>query len=259
MNKPMIAGNWKMNMLQSEAMAFFKDLAEKTKIVTHLDTIDGVICPPATLLGLLSDAARTAKIELGAQNCHWEPKGAFTGEISPAMIKDLGVKYTIIGHSERRQYFAETDESVNKRMLAALGAGLVPIVCIGEYLEDRKAGRTQAVIQSQVKSLLSSQSMSPHVVLAYEPVWAIGTGLAATPAQAEEVHALIRGMLIEALGASATKIRILYGGSMSPGNVAELLAMPNIDGGLIGGASLKPADYFSLLEAGIARALTIAR
>jgi len=254
MMKPMIAGNWKMNMLQQEAKAFFNDLAESTKKLNHLDLIDGVICPPATLLGLLADAARSAKIELGAQNCHWESKGAFTGEVSPAMIRDLGVKYTIIGHSERRQYFAETDETVNKRMLAAIGAGLTPIVCIGEYLEDREAGRTQAVIQSQVQSLLNSQRIGPEVVLAYEPVWAIGTGLAATPAQAEEVHALIRGLLQETLGEPASKIRILYGGSMNPGNVSELLAMPNINGGLIGGASLKAADYFSLLEAGVSRA-----
>lgn len=253
MNRPMIAGNWKMNMLQKEAKAFFHDLGELTKAV-NLGGIDPVICPPNLWLGLLGETAASAKVELGAQNCHWEAKGAYTGEVSPAMLKDLGLKYSIIGHSERRQYFGETDETVNKRMLAALGAGITPIVCIGEYLEDRQKGRTRDVIQSQIQSLLSTQKLSPEVVIAYEPVWAIGTGLAATPAQAEEVHSHIRSMLLESLGAPAAKVRILYGGSMNPANVSELLAMPNIDGGLIGGASLKVADYFSLLQAGVARA-----
>lgn len=249
----MIAGNWKMNMLQSEARAFFHELGAQTKSL-DLEVIDAVICPPSLWLAPLMESASGAKVQLGAQNCHWELKGAYTGEVSPAMLKDLGLKYSIIGHSERRQYFGETDETVNKRMLAALQAGLTPIVCMGEYLEDRRGGRTRAVIQSQMESLLSTQKLGPEVVLAYEPVWAIGTGLAATPFQAEEVHFHIRSMLEASLGASASKVRILYGGSMNPGNVSELLSMPNIDGGLIGGASLKPADYFSLLQAGVARA-----
>lgn len=257
MNRPFIAGNWKMNMLGSDAKAYFQELNQNILSLSDIDHIDAVICAPFTLLHFAHEftpATRPhASVQLGAQNCHWEEKGAFTGEISAKMLRDLGIHYVIIGHSERRQFFGETDETVNRRMIAALDAGLTPIVCIGEYLEERKAQRTSEVIANQVKSLLSTGRLSERVVIAYEPVWAIGTGLAATPEQAQEVHHLIRSLLKENLGEIGSRLRLLYGGSMNPANVNELLQAPDIDGGLIGGASLKPGDFYSLIQAGIDR------
>lgn len=257
MNRPFIAGNWKMNMLGLDAKAYFQELNQKISSLSDIDHVDAVICAPFTLLHFAQEFAQASRphgsVQLGAQNCHWEEKGAFTGEVSAKMLRDLGINYVIIGHSERRQFFGETDETVNRRMVAALDAGLTPIVCIGEYLEERKAQRTSEVIANQVKSLLSTGRLSERVVIAYEPVWAIGTGLAATPEQAQEVHQLIRSLLKENLGENGSKLRLLYGGSMNPANVNELLHAPDIDGGLIGGASLKPGDFYSLIQAGINR------
>jgi len=258
MNRPFIAGNWKMNMLQADSKDFFRELNARNSALSGINQIDTVICVPFTLLHLAEELLKgqpeSGRTEIGAQNCHWEQKGAFTGEVSPQMLKDLNIGHVIIGHSERRQYFGETDTTVNRRMIAALDSGLTPIVCIGEYLEDRKAEKTTEVITSQMRSLLSTGRMNEKVVVAYEPVWAIGTGLAATPKQAQEVHLLIRQLLSESMGDLASQIRIVYGGSMNPGNVHELLREKDIDGGLIGGASLKPQDFSALIEAGIERA-----
>ena len=180
---------------------------------------------------------------------HWKESGAYTGEVSAAMLKDLGVKYVILGHSERRQYFAETDQTVNLKLHAALAAGLIPIVCVGETLEEREAGKMQEVIVRQVKEGLKDADLST-VVIAYEPVWAIGTGKPATPQQAQEVHALIRQTLRDMVGPVAETVRIQYGGSMKPANAKELMSQPDIDGGLIGGAALKAPDFAAIVEAG---------
>jgi len=254
MNKPLIAGNWKMNMLRKEAKDFFSALEPQLKSLTSFEKIDTVIFPPFTLLSELQELARVSGLRIGAQNCHWEVKGAFTGEVSSGMLSDLGIQTVLIGHSERRQYFGETNETVGKRLKAALNSNLSPVVCIGERLEERKAGITGEVISTQLSALLSTQILDSRTVIAYEPVWAIGTGLAATPLEAQEVHAHIRSELTKALGSKASQIRIVYGGSMTAKNVEELLSMPDIDGGLIGGASLIPNDFFALIKAGIARA-----
>ncbi|MFA6451167.1 MAG: triose-phosphate isomerase [bacterium] len=251
MRKPFMAGNWKMNGSVSHVKEFIdgfsvpEDISQKREIV---------ICAPYTLLSLCAEYGKEKKpyIKFGAENVYWEPKGAFTGEISVGMLKEAGCYCCIVGHSERRQYFGETDETVNKKMNALLEGGLLPIVCVGETLEEREAGRTEAVVLGQVKgSVLASAGAKDlsGIVVAYEPVWAIGTGKTASTAQAEEVCALIRGLLNEALGKEIGEgIRILYGGSMNPGNVDELMAQPNIDGGLVGGASLKPADFSRIAD-----------
>ncbi len=242
-----------MNLLQKDAQGFFAALKPLLDSIS-LEKIDAIIFPPFTLLSELKEHALSAGIRIGAQNCHWEAKGAFTGEVSAPMLTDLGIQTVLIGHSERRQYFGETNETVGKRLTAALNSNLLPVVCIGERLEERKAGITSEVISTQLNALLATKSLDAKTVIAYEPVWAIGTGLAATPAEAQEVHSFIRRELTKALGSVGQEIRILYGGSMTAKNVEELLSMPDIDGGLIGGASLIPADFFALLKAGIARA-----
>ncbi|MBQ9431802.1 MAG: triose-phosphate isomerase [Kiritimatiellae bacterium] len=239
MRRKIVAGNWKMNKTASEAAALIDGIKAAT---AGIDQVDIVVCPPFTDLKDAAAACAGSNVALGAQNVHWAESGAYTGEISAAMLKEIGVQYVIIGHSERRQYFGETDDSVNQRTKAALAAGFTPIVCVGETLQEREAGKIEEVIVRQVtegfKGLSSAELAK--LVVAYEPVWAIGTGLTATPAQAQEVHALIRRTLAAISdGATAETIRIQYGGSMKPANAKELMDQPDIDGGLIGGAALK--------------------
>lgn len=250
MRKKIVAGNWKMNKTASEAAALIDAIKQETE---GIDKVDIVVCPPFTDLKDAAAACAGSNVALGAQNVHWEASGAFTGEISAAMLKDLGVTYAIIGHSERRQYFGETDETVNKRTKAALEAGLIPIVCVGETLEERDAGKLEEVVARQIKTGLADLgSALGNVVIAYEPVWAIGTGRTATPAQAQEAHALIRRTLAELAGGdTANAIRIQYGGSMKPDNAKELMGQPDIDGGLIGGAALQAASFAAIVKAGL--------
>ncbi len=244
--KPIIAGNWKMNKTSAEA----RDLATKLiPLVSSVKDREIVLGPPFTSLQAVSEAIKGTNIALSAQNMHWEDKGAFTGEISAEMLLDLKCRYVIIGHSERRQYFGETDETVNKKVKQALKKGLFPIMCVGETLAEREAGKLNEIISRQVTGGLkdlSSDEMK-KIVIAYEPVWAIGTGKTATPDQANEVHALIRQKVKSLYGAEiADGLRIQYGGSVTPDNVSTLMAMPDIDGALVGGASLKPESFAAL-------------
>ncbi|MBR2258501.1 MAG: triose-phosphate isomerase [Blautia sp.] len=244
--KKIIAGNWKMNMTPSEALA----LVETLKPLVNNPEVDVVYCVPAVDIVPVVEAVKGTNVEVGAENMYIEEKGAFTGEIAPAMLVDAGCKYVIIGHSERREYFKETDEFLNKKVLKALEHGLTPILCCGESLEQREAGVTLDWIRLQIKSDLQgvSAEQAAGIVIAYEPIWAIGTGKTATSDQAEEVCAAIRATLAEIYDTdTAEKIRIQYGGSMNASNCAELLAKPNIDGGLIGGASLK-ADFGKIVN-----------
>jgi len=250
MRTKIIAGNWKMNVKPSETAALVKGIAEATK---DMKGVEIVCCTPAIDVPAAVAAAEGTGIGIGTENCHWKESGAYTGEISTGMILDAGAKYVIIGHSERRQYFGETDETVNLRARAAIAAGLTTIVCVGETLEEREAGKLVEVIERQMNVGLKDVTAADcdKLVIAYEPVWAIGTGKTATPEQAQEVHALIRKTLGALVGAeTADKVRIQYGGSMKPGNAAELLAKPDIDGGLIGGAALKAADFAAIVAAG---------
>ncbi len=247
MRKPIIAGNWKMNKLVSETKAL---VAELVPLVKDAEC-DVVICPPFTDLAAAVELTRNTNIKVGAQNVHWAQSGAFTGEISADMLCELGVEYAIIGHSERRQYFGETDEGVNARAKAALAAGLIPIICVGESLEQREAGQTEAWVSAQVENALKDIPASDAVklVVAYEPIWAIGTGKTATSAQANETIGEIRDVLLALYGSDvAGAVRIQYGGSMKPANAAELMAMEEIDGGLIGGASLKAEDFAKVVN-----------
>ena len=249
MRKKIIAGNWKMNVKPSETAALVKGIADATKDYANVDI---VCCTPAIDVPAAVAACAGTAVQPGAENAHWEASGAYTGEISTGMLVDAGVKYVIIGHSERRQYFGETDETVNKRARAAIAAGLTAIVCIGETLEEREAGKLNEVIERQMKVGLAGVTAADcaKLVIAYEPVWAIGTGKTATPDQAQEVHALIRATLAGLVGAeTAETVRIQYGGSMKPSNAAELLAKKDIDGGLIGGAALKAADFAGIVAA----------
>ena len=243
MRKPIIAGNWKMNNTASEAVA----LIGAVKPLVANANCDVVVCVPAIDIPAAAEALKGSNIALGAQNVHFKEKGAYTGEISAAMLKEYGVKYVIIGHSERRQYFGETDETVNLRTLAALEAGLTPIVCIGESLEERETGKTEKVLDKQIEDGLKGIDDLTKIVIAYEPVWAIGTGKTATDEQANETIGYIRSVVEKLYGKEVSDaIRIQYGGSMNAKNVAGLMAQPEIDGGLIGGASLK-ADDFSII------------
>ncbi|KAI4453080.1 triosephosphate isomerase [Holotrichia oblita] len=242
MRKKIIAGNWKMNKTPREAI----ELINEIKAEVAGASCDVVVCPTFVCLSASAEALKGTNIKLGAQNVHFEKSGAYTGEIAADMLEAIGVEYVIIGHSERRQYFGETDETVNKRTIAALAGSLIPIVCVGEVLGEREAGVTREVVCSQTKLAFRGISAddAKKVVIAYEPVWAIGTGKTATSAQADEVCKIIRDTIKELYGAeTAEEIRIQYGGSMNAANAAELLAQPNIDGGLIGGASLKAADF----------------
>lgn len=245
MRKAIIAGNWKMNNTASEGVALVKAIAP---LVTEA-TCDVVVCVPAIDIPAVSEALKGTNIRLGAENVHFAEKGAYTGEISVAMLKEYGVEYVIIGHSERRQYFGETDETVNKRTLTALTAGLTPIVCVGETLEERETGKTEAVLHRQLEEGLKGVEDLTKLVIAYEPVWAIGTGKTATAAQANETIGYIRKTLGELFCEKcAAKVRIQYGGSMNAGNCKELMAQEEIDGGLIGGASLKAPDFSAIVN-----------
>ncbi len=247
LRKAVIAGNWKMNKTRPEAKALIEELIP----IAAKASCEVVICVPFTNLETAVELTKGTNIKVGAENVHFEKKGAFTGEISADMLTEVGVEYVIIGHSERRQYFGETDETVNKRTKAALAAGLKPIVCVGELLWERECNITEEVIARQIKLDLFDVSAEDvkKTIIAYEPVWAIGTGKTATSAQAEEVCGFIRSTLAKLYDqATADAVTIQYGGSMNPGNAAELLAQPDVDGGLIGGASLKAADFGVLLE-----------
>ncbi|MGN0880323.1 MAG: triose-phosphate isomerase [Oligosphaeraceae bacterium] len=255
--KILIAGNWKMNMTGAEGAALIKEMKASCNGACCCDKAPEVlVCPPFMTIPAVKAETEGTPLLVGAQNIHWEEKGAFTGEVSGNMLNEAGITHVIIGHSERRQYFGETDETVNKRLKAALRHGLVAIVCIGETLEERENGTTEAVIERQVRGALADISADDmkNVVLAYEPVWAIGTGKVATDEQAQAVHAFIRGLLKQlfACPCVADNTRILYGGSMKPGNAAGLLAQQDIDGGLIGGAALKAADFLAIVKAAMA-------
>jgi triosephosphate isomerase len=244
MRKPIIAGNWKLNNTSKEAVELVTLLKRDLSDVTEVDI---VVCPVFTVLSDVHDVLLESNIAVGGQNCYWEDSGAFTGEISAPMVKDTGAKYVIIGHSERRQFFGETDETVNKKIRAALKHQLIPIVCIGESLAERETNKTFDVITTQCNGSFAglTKDEMEKLVLAYEPVWAIGTGKTATSAQAQEVHAFIRKWLTKNYNEeTASRIRIQYGGSVKAENIAELIAQPDIDGALVGGASLK-ADSFS--------------
>lgn len=246
--KTIIAGNWKMNITPSEA----KKLTAALLPLSAVKDTSVVLCVPAIDITTVKRALRQTRIAVGGQNCHFESKGAFTGEISPEMLTDAGAKYVIIGHSERRSMFGDTDEIVRKKIAAAIKAGLRPILCVGETEEQRKQGVTEEFIRGQIKSALYGLSADDFrkIVVAYEPIWAIGTGNTATPEDANEVCKLIRACLRELYGARPSRsISILYGGSMNEKNAASLLAMPHIDGGLIGGASLKPDAFAAIVEA----------
>lgn len=249
LRKPLMAGNWKMNKTSSEAVTLVEELK---KTVGHETEVAVVICPPFTALDRLGKAVEGCTMQLGAQNMHDSAAGAFTGEVSASMLRDLFVRYVILGHSERRTFFGETDAFINKKVLAALGLLIKPILCVGETLMEREAGLTLKIVGRQLVEGLAgiSAEQAEQMVVAYEPVWAIGTGRNATPVQAQEVHAFIRGELARLFGKTvAGKIRILYGGSMKPNNAVELLAQPDIDGGLIGGAALEAGSFSSLVEA----------
>jgi triosephosphate isomerase len=243
--RPLVAGNWKMNGLRPAA-------AELGKIVqgsAELSNVDLVVCPPATLVMMFASATHGSKVAVGAQNCHAEPSGAFTGDISAEMLADAGATAVIVGHSERRTYHAETDSMVRAKALAAWRAGLTAIVCIGETKDQRATKQTLDVVGAQLAGSLPNAVMADGLVIAYEPVWAIGTGLTPTPADVTEVHGFIRERLIERFGETGNEIRVLYGGSVKPANAGELLKVPNVDGALVGGASLKAEDFLGIARA----------
>ncbi|MDD4899729.1 MAG: triose-phosphate isomerase [Candidatus Omnitrophica bacterium] len=250
MRKTIIAGNWKMYKTINEAIELVNGLKRE---LFNLDsaTIETVVCPTFTALSSVAEVLVESEIQLGAQDCFWQEEGAFTGEISCKMVKDTGAKFVIIGHSERRQFFGETNDSVNKKIKAALQTGLTPIVCVGETLAEREKGITNKILEDHVKGAFKdlSQEDALKLVVAYEPVWAIGTGKTATPAQAEEAHKFIRDLIknmynIEAAGS----IRIQYGGSVKPENISELMQQPDIDGALVGGASLKIESFAAIVK-----------
>ena len=245
--KVLMAGNWKMNKTVSESLSVIKTLK---KAVSDVKDVEILIFPSYTALQAIHNETKDSNINIGAQNLFWETKGAFTGEISPAMVKDAGCSYVLVGHSERRQYFGETDETVNKKTKAALLNGLGPVVCVGETLKEREDGVTFKVIEKQVREGLAglASEQAALVVIAYEPVWAIGTGKTATPDQAQEVHAFIRKVYAQMYKNAVDKVRILYGGSVNSGNVSDLMKKPDIDGGLVGGASLEAESFVKLVK-----------
>ncbi|QCI68608.1 triose-phosphate isomerase [Phreatobacter stygius] len=245
--RPLVAGNWKMNG-SKKALEEIGAMAEGYD-ATLRGKVDLMICPPATLLQLAATSALGTRIAIGAQDCHTETTGAFTGDIAPDMLVESGATAVIVGHSERRQYHAETDALVAAKAFAAIRAGLTAIVCVGETRAEREAGKTLAVVGRQVQRSVPEDATPEAVVVAYEPVWAIGTGLTPTAADVAEVHALIRKKLIQRHGKQAAGIRILYGGSVKPSNAKELMAVANVDGALVGGASLKAADFLGIAAA----------
>lgn len=248
MRRPFIAGNWKMNTDRASAVALAEGLA---KAAESVDRVDLAVCPPSCYLDAVGRAVVGSKVALGAQNMYHEANGAFTGELSAAMLLDLGCAYVILGHSERRHIFGETDEQINRKIHAALEAGLKPIVCVGELLSEREAGETMDVINRQFDGSLAgiTPERMQNVVIAYEPVWAIGTGKVATPHQAEEVHLALRKTIEDRYNVSiADSVRIQYGGSVKPDNAAELLGQTDIDGALVGGASLKIDQFTGIVD-----------
>lgn len=251
MRKPFIAGNWKMNTDSVSAAALAKTLAAD---IGRLDGIDVALCPPFVYLQTVAAAVNASNIALGAQNVFFQPNGAFTGEVSVQMLKDLCCAYVIIGHSERRHIMGETDDLINKKIAAAINGGLLPIFCVGELLEQRKAGKTTAVVSEQIKKGLAGLCAEriQAVTIAYEPVWAIGTGINATPEQAQEVHKMIRELVTSLYDKKiSSQLRIQYGGSAKPDNTAQLMAQPDVDGLLVGGASLKAADFASMVKTSV--------
>jgi len=244
----LIAGNWKMNNTVEESVELVNSLKQRVSDVYGREVL---VCPPFVSLVVVKELLKNSNVKLGAQNMHFEKSGAFTGEISAGMLKSVGCEYVIVGHSERRQFFGDTDESVNKKMKAAFASGIVPIVCVGETLAQRESNEMFSVIERQVRKGLDglTPEQAKKVVIAYEPVWAIGTGKTATPQQAEEVHALIRKIFSQMYGADAADaIRILYGGSVKSDNVSEIMKQPDIDGALVGGASLKADEFAKIVR-----------
>lgn len=248
MRTPIIAGNWKMHNTMAAAAALVSELSA---LVKDASGVDIVVCPTFTALAAAAESAKGTNIHIGAQNMHWEAKGAFTGEISAEMLKEIGVEYVVVGHSERREYFGETDETVNKRVKAVLAAGMVPIMCCGESLETRDAGTTNAFVGAQIKAGLAGLTAEQvaGMVVAYEPIWAIGTGKTATSDQANEVCKFIRETIADLFGKDAAeKTRIQYGGSVKPSTIAELMGKSDVDGALVGGASLKADDFSKIVK-----------
>ncbi|MBM7853641.1 triosephosphate isomerase [Desulfohalotomaculum tongense] len=246
MRRLIIAGNWKMHKTVQQAVDFTKELAS----LAAGAGVEIVLCPPFTALHGVAEAARGTNIALGAQDVYWEDEGAFTGEISAPMLKEVGCQYVIVGHSERRRYFGETDETVNKKVKAVFKHGMTPVVCVGETLPEREAGRTEQVVRAQTEAALKGLDAEKvaGLVIAYEPVWAIGTGKTASAEDAQQVIAYIRGVIRELAGDSADKVRIQYGGSVKPENAAGLMSQPDIDGALVGGASLKPDSFAGIIK-----------
>ena len=253
MSRPFIAGNWKMNTNSSSSASLAASISAGCSDVAG-KLVDVLVCPPFVYLGAVVAALGATQISVGAQDLYTEQEGAFTGEISASMLKDTGCVYVLCGHSERRHIIGETDQLVNRKVSAAINGGLVPILCVGEKIQQRQSGKTSEVVNTQLNEGLADLNAEQisGVTMAYEPVWAIGTGLTATPAQAQEVHCLIREKLSEKIGkASAEKIRILYGGSAKPDNAADLMVEQDIDGLLVGGASLKADDFLQIIRAAI--------
>ncbi len=251
MRRPLIAGNWKMHKAVGEAVELCRRLLP---LVAGVEGVEVVVAPPFTALQAVGEALRGTSVGLAAQNMHWESQGAYTGEVSPAMLLDVGCRYVILGHSERRQYFGESDEAVARKAASALTAGLTPILCVGETLAEREAGNAFSVVERQVRGGVASldPARMERAVFAYEPVWAIGTGKTATSAQAQEMHAHIRKVLAELAGAEASeRIRILYGGSVKPSNAGELIGQPDVDGALVGGASLDAEIFASIVKSSV--------
>jgi triosephosphate isomerase len=251
MRTPIMAGNWKMYKTARQAAETIRSLRD---LLAGVSGVEVVVCPPFTALSAAVEAARGTGIAVGAQDCSWEKEGAFTGEVAVPMIADLGASHVIVGHSERRQYFGETDATVDKKVGAVLAAGLSPIACVGETLQEREAGQTLAVLERQVRDGLARHLGAHALVVAYEPVWAIGTGKTATPAQAQEVHAFLRQLTATLAGQPvADRLRLLYGGSVKPDNIATLMAEPDVDGGLVGGASLDAVSFAKIIRLVFAR------
>lgn len=253
MRKPFVAGNWKMNTDSHSSVVLAKGIADGS-VESAGQNVDVAVCPPFVYLQGVAGAVNSSSVAVGAQDIYYEEKGAFTGEISASMLKDIGCTYALCGHSERRHVIGETDELVNRKLAAVIGGGLLPILCVGELQSEREASQTDEVVTRQVKEGLAGLSAEKvlAVTIAYEPVWAIGTGLTATPDQAQEVHAFIRKLLSDLYYSKvAEEIRILYGGSVKPGNAAELIGQADIDGALVGGASLKVGDFVEIIQAAV--------
>jgi triosephosphate isomerase (TIM) len=244
--KKLVAGNWKMNGLTASILEIEDMIAGAADLP---DTLDLAICPPATLAGLAAEYLSASRIALGGQDCHTSASGAHTGDVSAEMWADLDARYVIVGHSERRADHGETDRTVNDKASACFRAGVTPIICVGESLAERDLGQTLAVVTAQLAGSVPDEASGRPFVVAYEPVWAIGTGRTPTPAQVEEVHSALRQALQKRFGAAADAVQLLYGGSVKPGNARDLMALPNVDGALVGGASLKSSDFLAIAQA----------